>query len=154
MKILTVLLVALFSVFVMSCNQQKVNIPEKVQASFSELFPTASEVEWEMTEDNEWEAEFEMDGKEASACFTITGEWIETEYALESLPETIETILMESYPGFEISEVEIVESPEFNGYEVEMKNGEEEIEILVTTEGEILEVEMDIEEVEDESEEG
>lgn len=152
MKVLTVLLVALFSVFVISCNQQQVNIPEKVQASFEELFPTATEVEWEMEDENEWEAEFEVDGKEASACFTIEGEWIETEYELESLPETIETILMETYPGFEIDEIEIVESPDFNGYEVELKKGEEELEVMVTNEGEVLEVEIGEEEDEDSEE--
>ncbi len=153
MKVLSILLVALLSVFLITCNQQKVNIPEEVQASFTNLFPTATEVEWEMEDENEWEAEFEMDGKEASACFTSDGEWIETEYELESLPETIETILNETYPGFEIDEIEIVESPEFSGYEIELKNGEEEIEIMVTTEGEILEVEME-EEEEEGSEEG
>lgn len=149
MKVLTVLLVALFSVFVISCNQQKVNIPEKVQASFEELFPAATEVEWEMEDENEWEAEFKMDGKEASACFTIEGEWIETEYELKSLPETIETILMETYPGFEIDEIEIVESPDFNGYEVGLKKEDEKIEVMVTNEGEVLEAEIEQEEDED-----
>lgn len=143
MKKLSILLFALLSVFIISCNQQNVNIPEKVQASFDELFPLATEVEWEMEDENEWEAEFEMDGKEASACFTSEGEWLETEYEVESLPETIETIINETYPGFEIDEIEMVESPEFNGYEIELKKGEEEIEILVSAEGEIIEVEME-----------
>ena len=112
----SLLLIALLSIFAISCNQQKVDIPEKVQASFEELFPTVIDVEWESENENEWEAEFEMDGKEVSACFTINGEWIETEYEIESLPETLETILNETYPGFKIVEIEILESPEFNGF--------------------------------------
>lgn len=148
MKVLPILLVALFSVFGISCDQQKNDIPEKVQASFEEMFPTASEVEWEIENKNEWEAEFEMDGKEASACFTNEGEWIETEYEIESLPETIETILNETYPGFEIDEIEIVESPEFNGFEIDLKNGEKEIEILVNDNGEVIEFEEKEEEEE------
>jgi uncharacterized membrane protein YkoI len=143
MKELSILIIALVSLFIISCDQQNVNIPEKVQASFDELFPLATEVEWEMEDENEWEAEFEMDGKEASACFTSEGEWLETEYEVESLPETIETIINETYPGFEISEIEMIESAEFNGYEVELEMNEEEMEILVSMEGEIIEVEME-----------
>lgn len=142
MKVLSVLLVALFSLFVISCNQQKVEVPEKVLTSFEKMFPTATDIEWEVENENEWEAEFGLDGKEGSACFTIGGEWLETEYEVESLPETIETILNETYPGYEIDEIEIVESPDFNGYEIELENGEEEIEIMVTMQGEILEVEI------------
>jgi len=153
MKVLSVLLVALLSVFVMSCDQQKVNIPENVQASFQKMFPAATDIEWEMEDENKWEAEFKIEEKEVSACFTSEGEWIETEYAVESLPETIETIINESYPGFEIDEVEIVESPEFNGYEVELKNGKEEMEIMVTRQGEIMEVEIE-EENGEEADEG
>ena len=149
MKVLSILLVALFSVFVISCDQQKVEVPEKVLTSFEKMFPAATEVEWEMENEDEWEAEFEMDGKEGSACFTIGGEWVETEYEVETLPETIETIVNETYPGFEIDEIEIVEMPDFSGYEIELKNGEDEMEILVNQEGEILEVEIS----EDEGEE-
>jgi len=142
MKILSVLLVVLFSVLLISCDQQKVNIPDSVKVSFEEMFPDATEVEWEMENDNGWEADFELDGKEASACFTINGEWIETEYEVEDLPETIETIVNETYPGYKIDEIDMVESPEFNGYEIELENGEEELEILVTRNGEIVEVDM------------
>jgi hypothetical protein len=142
MKVLSILLVALFSAFVISCCQQKVEAPEKVLTSFEKMFPAATDVEWEMENENEWEAEFDMDGKEVSACFTSVGEWIETEYKVETLPETIETIVNETYPGFEIDEIEIVESPEFKGYEIEMEKGEEELEIKVTHQGEIIEVEI------------
>ena len=149
MKVLSFIFITLFSIFIVSCNQQKVNIPEKVQASFDEMFPVAANVEWEMENENEWEAEFDMDGKEASACFTLNGEWIETEYEIESLPETIETILNETYPGFQIAEIEVVETPGFNGFEIELKKGEEEIEILITAEGEIIEVEINKDEDEE-----
>jgi hypothetical protein len=152
MKVLSVLLVVLFSVIIISCDQQKANIPDNVKASFEEMFPGATEVEWEMENENEWEAEFEMDGKEASVCFTINGEWIETEYEIETLPETIETIINETYPGFEIDEVERVESPDFNGFEIELENGEEEIVILVTNDGVIQEVEIGKDDKEEEEE--
>ena len=153
MKKLSLLFIALLTVILISCDQQKVNVPEKVQASFDEMFPVASEVEWEMENENEWEAEFKMDGKDVSACFTVDGKWVETEYEIESLPETIETIINESYPGYEISKVEIVESPAFEGFEIELENEDGEIEIKVTTNGEILEVEVDENEGE-EAEEG
>lgn len=143
MKVLSILVVALFSVFVISCcNQQKIEAPEKVLASFEKMFPAATDIKWEMENENEWEAEFEMDGKEVSACFSSDGEWIETEYEVETLPETIETIVNETYPGFKIEEIEIVETPDFNGYEIELEKGEEELEIMVTNQGEILEVEI------------
>lgn len=153
MKKLSFLLLAPICVIIFSCDQQKVNVPEKVLASFEDMFPLASEVEWEMENENEWEAEFDMDGKESSACFTIDGVWLETEYEIESLPETIETIINETYPGYEIIEVEIVESSTFNGFEVDLENEDGEIEIMVTKNGEILEVEVDENETE-EAEEG
>ena len=45
MKVLSILLVALFSVFVISCcNQQKVETPEKVITSFEKMFPAATDM--------------------------------------------------------------------------------------------------------------
>jgi len=63
-----------------SCGQ---SVPEKVKSAFAGKFPNASSVKWDKENDEEWEAEFKMDGKEYSANFTVDGNWKETEYEIK-----------------------------------------------------------------------
>lgn len=134
-----------------SCNCDESKVPVSVNATFTEMFPNATDVEWEMEDEAEWEAEFKSDGKEVEACFSERGEWIETEWEIEKseIPESILMAINSAYEAWEIDEVEFVESPEFNGYEFELVMGEEEMEVLVTVDGVIILPEMEDEELEE-----
>ncbi len=121
-----IVLVIALTLGLVSCK--KVNVPEKVKASFEQKFKNAGEVEWEQEENNKWEAEFEMDEKEMSATFDGNGSWLETETEIESseVPQAVVDAATKKFPGYKIKEWELIEKPEQTIYEAEMKgeNGE------------------------------
>jgi len=55
---------------------QKGTPPKEVSAAFADKYPTAEKVQWEQENENEWEAEFLMDGKEMEVVISSTGEII------------------------------------------------------------------------------
>ena len=124
MKNLILLIMIASIVSLNSCCQLSKGVPEKVTSSFIQKFPDVQNVKWEKENDQEWEAEFEMDGKEYSANYNIDGTWLETEYAVKDIPAAIQATLDSEFPGFEIEESEISETPKGTFYEFEMKKGE------------------------------
>ena len=148
-KLFILILLLTFGVY--SCCDHNKEIPDKVLTSFTEMFPEATDVEWEMENENEWEAEFEQDGQEMVACFNADGEWIETEIEIESSELNVSALefLEIEYAGWEIDEVEYVESPEFTGFEVELEKGDEEIEIYFDENGQLIKIETENEDEED-----
>lgn len=140
-----ILLIVLFS----ACST---NAPKSVTDSFNAMFPDASGIEWEMEEEGQWEAEFIIDEVAHSACFSESGEWIETEVAtsLQDLPEKVTYALNTHYKGYEIEEAEWVETSDFKGYELELKKeGAEELELLITAEGKVIKEDMEEEDHDD-----
>lgn len=125
MKKLVVLIlsIALGSI---SYGQNK-KVPESVKQTFMEKFPDAGDVEWEYEKDeNSWEADFSMNGKEMSADFNQEGQWLETEVEIDlsELPHQIETVLNEhiqsNYPSAAVEEVERIETAQGIFYEIEI----------------------------------
>ena len=76
MKNIVLITLVLSIVMTTSCN--KVNVPPKVSEAFAKKFPDVKAVVWEEESEYEWEAEFEMNGKEISVCFGKNGNWLET----------------------------------------------------------------------------
>ena len=118
------------------CCNHEADVPEKVKTAFSEKFPDAKKIVWEQEDENEWEAEFKMNGKEYSASYNADGSWIETEYEIKTneIPEAAKNTLDTEFTGFEIEEGEFIENPEGNFYEFEIEKeekGKEEIEMSV-----------------------
>ncbi|UXX78687.1 PepSY-like domain-containing protein [Reichenbachiella carrageenanivorans] len=145
MKNLTLWIVIAIAASVLSCDQNKEgNTPEQVKAAFAEKFPEVKEAEWERENETEWEAEFDMDGKEYSANFTNKGEWMETEYAIKAsdISEDIHAILATNFSDFEIEEAEIVETPQGQSYEFEIEQGETEYEVAIDANGNLTKKEQ------------
>lgn len=139
------------SVTMLSCTQSGDQVPEKVKNAFTQKFPKAKKVEWEMEDEQEWEAEFKMDGKDYSANFSVAGEWMETEYAIESteLPTAVITALNENYADYEIEKAELAETKEGTSYELELEVGDEEFEVTITATGQIKSTQKESEEEDD-----
>ncbi len=113
--------------------------PENVLDAFTGKFAAAEKVKWEQEEENEWEAEFIMGGKEMSACFDNSGNWFETEGEIEIgelLPAILDSIDMK-FEGYEIEEAASIETIEFSGFEIIIAKGDEKWELLINAEGEI-----------------
>jgi hypothetical protein len=119
----------------MACGQTP---PKEMQSAFSKKFSTVQELTWEQ-EDNEWEAEFKLNGTEMSASFDNSGKWLETEIEVKrkDLPAEIFKAINLKFEGWEMEEVERIEKPDFKGYEIALEKEETVTEILVTDSGEI-----------------
>ena len=137
-----------------ACGQKK-DVPQKVKTAFTQQFPNAQKVKWDMEEENEWEAEFKMNGKKMTACYDNKGKWLETEVEvkMKDLPAEVFKAINMKFEGFEIEEVESIEKPDFKGYEILLEKKETEVEILVTSDGNLTIKDVKVEDEEDEEEE-
>lgn len=130
-------MVAVIGMTSLSCAQEA---PAKVQDAFKAKFSNAEHVKWEKENSNEWEAEFKMEGKEYSANFSNEGEWKETEHEMNKadLPEAVSNTLSSEFAGYEVEEAEMVETPKFKGYELELEKGKSTLEVVFDENGKVL----------------
>lgn len=128
-----------FTFISVSAFSQK-NPSEIVKKEFSKKYPSAKAVKWDSEEKNEWEAEFTMDGKKISASFDDSGKWLESETAIteKELPVAVTGTLNKDFPGYKKNLVEIYESSEIKGFEIEMMKGETSIEVIFDNSGKVL----------------
>ena len=131
--------------------QHKHGVPEKVKSAFFEKFPDVDKIKWEKEQENEWEAEFKMQGKEYSATFTSNGDWIETEREIKKseIPDDIIAVLNKTYRDYEIDEAEMGENQQGNFYEFEIEVGDKEYEVMIDANGKLSSKEEDEENEED-----
>jgi hypothetical protein len=119
----------------------QIKVPEKVVATFNAMFPDAHEIEWGKESDTEYEAEFEMNGKEISSNFDSDGICLVTETVLSiiDLPESILKTVKSQFNGSDIEKVESVEKTgEPIQYELLVETAENEMEVVLDVSGEIL----------------
>lgn len=154
MKTLIISMSLLIALSISSCKRERV--PEKVATTFNHQYSNASNVDWDVEENGEWEAEFEVDKKEMSAIFGQNGQWLETETEIEvsQLPEAVTLSLKNNFKDYTIKEVEYLESPKDKGYELSLNVDKQDIEVLMGKDGKILKQKMEEEnEGDEESEE-
>jgi hypothetical protein len=121
------------------------DVPEKVKLAFTNQFPNATSAQWEKESEAGWEVDFKLKEVSYSANYLNDGSWLETEYEIgeEELPETVITTLSREFPGYEIDEVEKVESSNGFAFEIELEKGNDEVELLIDSLGEIISREQD-----------
>ena len=144
-------MVALFEIIGMSMAINKIDVTETVKTDFSQKYPEARQVEWEMEEADEYEAEFKLKGVEMSANFKKDGTWLgtETEIDEDDLPKVVKDGITSNFPGYDIEEAELSEKPDgVLVYEVEMENEKEDIELkaVFSLNGKIIKKEIGEEE--------
>jgi len=135
------LMIAITSIFAFSaCAQTKDGVPDKVSSAFSVKFPDAKKIKWDKENDNEWEAEFKMDGKEYSANFDMEGNWMETEYEIDKseIPADVKATLDTQFADYKIKEAEISETANGKVYEFEVKKGKSEAEVVIDCDGKMV----------------
>ena len=113
--------------------------PAVVTKAFAEKFKSAEKVKWDMEDAKEWEAEFVMNGKEASASYDLSGKWLETETEVKvaELPAAVKASLDKEYAGAKIGECSTIDSPDFSGYEMSVKFKGKEYEVKATKDGKL-----------------
>ncbi len=134
----TTILVLSFFVFSLVASAQKTP-PAVVSSTFKQMFKSAEKVKWDMEEANEWEAEFMLSGKETSASFDLSGKWLETESEIEAnqLPAIVKTAIEKEYKGAKMGEASKIETPDFNGYEIALKQNGKSFEVHATKDGKL-----------------
>ena len=148
MKNLLLLLILIAFFNLIAIGQKNKDVPANVKTAFSKEFPEASKVKWSKESDKEWEAEFNIDGKEYSAIFDNSGAWMETEYesSLSEIPAVVKSSLDKDFVGFQIKECEISVTREGKIFEFELKKGNEKTEVSIDANGNILSKELNKEE--------
>lgn len=76
-KLLTALLFTL-ALFACDSDVEATEIPDAVRSAFERSYPTASDVEWEMDDEN-YTVEFDFNGEEFEMMYSPTGEPLELE---------------------------------------------------------------------------
>jgi uncharacterized membrane protein YkoI len=142
--LLLTIIVATFTSMNASAQTDK-EVPAYVKNTFSQKFPKATKVKWDNEEENEWEAEFKMDGKEYTASFDNNGKWLETESDIESkeIPSTVKATLDKEFLGYKIKESDISETDNGKVYEFDLKKGDVEIEVAIDINGKVINKEQD-----------
>ncbi len=132
----SIFVIAVLAISLVACTQ---NPPKSVADNFNKKFQNATKVKWDQEEENEWEAEFKMNGDAMSASFDNAGKWLETEKELKQnqLPAAVQNSFNSQYADYKMNEAAEIEKPDFKGYELGIEKGEETLEILVTADGNI-----------------
>lgn len=120
--------------------------PASVQNAFSEKFPEAKSVKWEMESANEWEVDFKMNRNKMSASFDNKGDWQQTETSIKmnELPGAVVDAISAQFDSYEADEPEKIEMADGEvSYELELEKGKEEWEVVFSSEGQLLSKKME-----------
>lgn len=124
-----------------SCDKDDNSIvpDEAVIKTFSEKFPTASQVKWEK-KNSYLIADFIYEQHSTTAWFDNNGEWYMTETELrnfESLPEAVRTAFKSSeYAKWSTDDIDRLERPDKEKiYVIEVKNGQQEYDLYYSEDG-------------------
>ena len=131
---------ALFATISLAACAQGIKVPEAVKTAFANKFPGAT-AEWGKENSKEYEAEFKLNGKSASANFLTDGSWVETEaeISMTDVPAAVKTAVEKKYPGAVISKVyKIDNSKGALTYEAEIKTGGKKKEVVLKADGTII----------------
>jgi hypothetical protein len=136
-----------------------IGVPSEIKSSFSTQYPTATNVVWttydaSVTPLVDWDlngwpaagegayvATFNLNNDTYYAWYAANNDWIGTAYAVsdyKSLPPAINTMLNDKFAGYTISSVNREMKKGQMAYELQLKNGESKIKVLVDDNGNII----------------
>jgi hypothetical protein len=134
-------------------------VPDHTRTAFVTQYPTAttvvwssydasipSVIDWELAgwpvmDESDYMVSFTMDNEPYYAYYDSDGNWVGTAYVvtnMNSLPAAINTVVLEQYPAYTISTVRKEFWKDRMAYEVELKNGDTKVKLLVDQNGNIL----------------
>lgn len=112
--------------------------PKEVQNSFNERFPAVSNVKWAKENNDEWEANFILNGVKSSANFSEDGKWLESESEIpvSELPEKVISSISAGYNGYNITGAAKIENVKGETiYEADLKSGKMKKEVFYLEDG-------------------
>ncbi|MFV8355787.1 PepSY-like domain-containing protein [Flavobacterium sp. XS1P32] len=138
-----VILLTAIAISSVGCAQSKENkeVPKMVTEAFAKEYPN-TKVDWDIEEDG-FEAEFKLNGKEASADYDKNGNKLATEIEIteSELPTSALTYLKTNYPKSKIKETaKITDSTNVVTYEAEIKIDGKNSDLLFDANGSFLKI--------------
>lgn len=125
-------------------------LPKAVLEAVEKAHPAAKELEYkEETFEGKaaYEVEYEENGKEYEFLYSADGALLQKEEEIDSheLPEAIVQAITKVHPKATIKEAEKITKPDGTvvGYEVEVQEGEKELELHLDASGQLLKAESD-----------
>ena len=142
MKTINTLLIVFFLTLAGNAQSVKENdVPAAVRNAFKAKYPESKAEKW-VKEENNYEAELTLNGKEYEAAFDVNGKWLETEREVKSsaLPQAVKDGLAKSkYSAWTVKEAVEIESPEYKvAYELELTSGKQKVALYFTPDGKIV----------------
>ena len=120
--------------------------PGATHVVWSAYDPAATPIDWELTgwpvlTTRDYVVRFNMDNSEYYGYYDADGEWIGTAMVLNdynSLPTAVTATISSEYPGYTISSVQKEFKKDNVAYEIQLKNGDSKMKLLVDANGNIL----------------
>jgi hypothetical protein len=138
-----IILLAAIAISTVGCAQskEKKEVPKVVTEAFAKEYPN-TKVAWDI-EDDGFEAEFKLNGKDASADYDKNGNKLATEIEVNEseLPSSVLTYLKTNYPKNKIKETaKIIDSKNVVTYEAEIKIDGKNSDLLFDANGSFLKI--------------
>ena len=138
MKQYFLLLIAIFSISVYAFA---IDVPKAVTDAFAKKFPAATNIKWGKENAKEYEADFKLNGKSASANFLTDGSWVETEMQIDisEAPTPVTAAVQQKYAGASIIKVYKIDNNKgIVTYEAEIKTGNKKSEMVLKADGTVI----------------
>jgi hypothetical protein len=122
-------------------NEKKVSVPSAVSGAFAKEF-SGKKAKWGM-EDGGYEAEFVLNGSEASAVYDKTGhrKELELEIKIAELPAEVLQYVKENYPTSKITEAaKITDDKKVVTYESEIKKNGKKNDLIFDVSGKFIKI--------------
>ena len=118
-----------------------IDVPKEVADAFAKKFPAATNIKWGKENAKEYEAEFKLNGKSASANFLTDGSWVETEMQVDvsEAPAAVTAAVQQKHLGTSIIRLYKIDNSKGDlTYEAEIKTGNKKQEMILKAEGTII----------------
>lgn len=123
MKNLKIVALALLATAAVSAQDLKLDqVPANLNNSFTQAYPSATNVEWEM-EGTNYKVEFDLGKMDNEVWYSKTGSIVKTELEITKtdIPAAVAATVQSKYPKYKIDEVEMTEENGKKTYEVELE---------------------------------
>jgi hypothetical protein len=117
-------------------------VPASVKQALQSRFPEVGKVEWKISRDKDFEAEFTLKSVEITVKFDLAGKWLETEtqIPLIEVPKAAIDVLADKFKGYKIVETQSLRlaSDSKMIYEIHLDNNKEVLKALLYADGTVL----------------
>lgn len=144
MKTSILTITAAFLISINASGQTGKEVPANIKAAFLQKFPTATKVTWGAESAKEWEAEFTKDGKEYSANFDLSANWLETEYEISGneIPAAVKATIDKEFTGYKNEESAVSETAKGKVFEFVFSKGKEKYDVSINDAGKVVTKEL------------